>query len=575
MASSAHERDDDLNLPVEEDYEHLIEDYSHLAPPTEGELLQGRVVKVTPVEVIVDFGYKLEGLVPIEQVRQPDGTVSFKVGDAIDVMIDRQGPQPDGYSLLSHSKASRLRIWDTLERAMREQLLVSGRVTERTKGGLMVDVGVPAFMPGSQVDMRPSHDLDQFLGQDIPVKVIKLNRRRGNVVVSRKMAIEEDVKVRKERALEHLEEGAIVSGTVKNLTEYGAFVDLGGIDGLLHVSDMSHGRVTHASEVVRVGDELTVKILKFDRAKERISLGLRQLTPDPWETLPERCPAGSKVVGRVMSITDYGAFIEIEPGVEGLIHISEMTWSRRMKHPSKVVKVGDEVEAVVLEVKPRDRRVSLGIKQLEADPWTTVAQRYSIGSVVEGRVRKLTEFGAFLEIEEGVDGLVHVSDLSWTKHVKDPTEVLRKGQVMQAVILNIDAPNRRLSLGVKQLQPDAWESFFRSHEVNDLVRGRVCRSAAFGLFVEVAPGVEGLCHKSEIPAMPDRGQAADALLPVGEEYDFKIIKLNEGERKIGLSLRAVAEEEERTRLEDYQRQAAAATMTIEEAMNRRGKGEGR
>jgi small subunit ribosomal protein S1 len=575
MASSAHERDEDLNFTVDEDYEHLIEDYSHLAPPTEGELLQGHVVKVTPQEVIVDFGYKLEGLVPIEQVRQPDGTIPFKPGDAIDVMIDRQGPQPEGYALLSHSKASRLRIWDTLERAMREQLLVSGRVTERTKGGLMVDVGVPAFMPGSQVDMRPSHDLDQFLGQDIPVKVIKLNRRRGNVVVSRKMAIEEDVKVRKERALEHLQEGAVVSGTVKNLTEYGAFVDLGGIDGLLHVSDMSHGRVTHASEVVRVGDELTVKILKFDRAKERISLGLRQLSPDPWETLPARCPAGSKVVGRVMSITDYGAFIEIEPGVEGLIHISEMTWSRRMKHPSKVVKVGDQVEAVVLEVKPRDRRVSLGIKQLEADPWTTVAQRYSIGSVVEGRVRKLTEFGAFLEIEEGVDGLVHVSDLSWTKHVKDPTEVLRKGQVMQAVILNIDAPNRRLSLGVKQLQPDAWESFFRSHEVNDLVRGRVCRSAAFGLFVEVAPGVEGLCHKSEIPAMPDRGQTGDALLPVGEEYDFKIIKLNEGERKIGLSLRAVAEEEERTRLEDYQRQAAAATMTIEEAMNIRGKGEGR
>jgi small subunit ribosomal protein S1 len=575
MASSAHERDEDLNFTVDEDYEHLMEDYSHLAPPTEGELLQGHVVKVTPQEVIVDFGYKLEGLVPIEQVRQPDGTIPFKSGDAIDVMIDRQGPQPEGYALLSHSKASRLRIWDTLERAMREQLLVSGRVTERTKGGLMVDVGVPAFMPGSQVDTRPSHDLDQFLGQDIPVKVIKLNRRRGNVVVSRKMAIEEDLKVRKERALEHLEEGAVVSGTVKNLTEYGAFVDLGGIDGLLHVSDMSHGRVMHASEVVRVGDELTVKILKFDRAKERISLGLRQLTPDPWETLPARCPAGSKVVGRVMSITDYGAFIEIEPGVEGLIHISEMTWSRRMKHPSKVVKVGDQVEAVVLEVKPRDRRVSLGIKQLEADPWTTVAQRYSIGSVVEGRVRKLTEFGAFLEIEEGVDGLVHVSDLSWTKHVKDPTEVLRKGQVMQAVILNIDAPNRRLSLGVKQLQPDAWESFFRSHEVNDLVRGRVCRSAAFGVFVEVAPGVEGLCHKSEIPAMPDRGQTGDALLPVGEEYDFKIIKLNEAERKIGLSLRAVAEEEERTRLEDYQRQAAAATMTIEEAMNIRGKGEGR
>lgn len=575
MASGANEQDTDLNVTVEEDYEHLIEDYSHLAPPTDGELLQGHVVKVGAQELIVDFGYKLEGVVPIDQVRQPDGSIPFKSGDPIDVMVDRQGPPQEGYVLLSHSKASRLRIWDTLEQAMRDQLLVSGRVVERTKGGLMVDVGVPAFMPGSQVDVRPAHDLDQFLGQDIPVKVIKLNRRRGNAVVSRKLAIEEDLKVRKERALEHLAEGSVLTGTVKNLTEYGAFVDLGGIDGLLHVSDMSHGRVTHPSEVVSVGDELTVKILKFDRAKERISLGLRQLSPDPWETLPQRCPPGSRVVGRVMSITDYGAFVEIEPGVEGLIHISEMTWSRRMKHPSKVVKVGDHVEAVVIEVKPRDRRVSLGIKQLEADPWTTVADRYSIGSVVEGRVRKLTEFGAFLEIEEGVDGLVHVSDLSWTKHVKDPTELVRKGQVMQAVILNIDAPNRRLSLGVKQLQPDAWESFFRSHEVNDLVRGRVCRSAAFGLFVEVAPGVEGLCHKSEIPAMPDRGQTTDALLPVGEEYDFKIIKMNEAERKIGLSLRAVAEEEERARLEDYQRQAAAATMTIEEAMNMRGKGEGR
>src|SRR5580698_4183474 len=341
MASGANEQESDLNLTVDEDYEHLIEDYSHLAPPTDGELLQGHVVKVGPQEIIVDFGYKLEGVVPIDQVRLPDGTVPFKAGDPIDVMIDRHGPQPEGYALLSHSKASRLRIWDTLERAMREQLLVSGRVTERTKGGLMVDVGVPAFMPGSQVDMRPSHDLDQFLGQDIPVKVIKLNRRRGNVVVSRKMAIEEDLKVRKERALEHLEEGAVVSGTIKNLTEYGAFVDLGGIDGLLHVSDMSHGRVTHPNEVVRVGDEVTVKILKFDRTKERISLGMRQLSPDPWETLPARCPAGSKVVGRVMSITDYGAFVEIEPGVEGLIHISEMTWSRRMKHPSRVVKAGD------------------------------------------------------------------------------------------------------------------------------------------------------------------------------------------------------------------------------------------
>jgi small subunit ribosomal protein S1 len=342
--ATADERDVDVSFAGEEDYEHLIEDYSHLAPPSEGELLQGHVVKVTPQEVIVDVGYKLEGLVPIEQLRQPDGTVTIKAGDTIDVMIDRHGQQPEGYVLLSYSKASRLRIWETLEQAMRDQLLVSGRVLERTKGGLMVDVGVPAFMPGSQVDVRPIHDLDQFVGQDIPVKVLKINRRRGNVVVSRKTAIEEELQSRKHTALEHLAEGAVVSGVVKNLTEYGAFVDLGGIDGLLHVSDMSHGRVTHPSEVVHAGDEITVKILRFDRDKERISLGLRQLTPDPWETLPQRCPPGSRVIGRVMSITDYGAFVEIERGVEGLIHISEMTWSRRMKHPSKVVKSGDQVE---------------------------------------------------------------------------------------------------------------------------------------------------------------------------------------------------------------------------------------
>src|ERR1700674_1601828 len=571
--ATADERDVDVSFAGEEDYEHLIEDYSHLAPPSEGELLQGHVVKVTPQEVIVDVGYKLEGLVPIEQLRQPDGTVAIKAGDTIDVMIDRHGQQPEGYVLLSYSKASRLRIWETLEQAMRDQLLVSGRVLERTKGGLMVDVGVPAFMPGSQVDVRPIHDLDQFVGQDIPVKVLKINRRRGNVVVSRKTAIEEEMQSRKHTALEHLAEGAVVTGVVKNLTEYGAFVDLGGIDGLLHVSDMSHGRVGHPSAVVHVGEEITVKVLKFDRERERISLGIRQLRPDPWESLIERYPPGSRVIGRVMTTTDYGAFMEIEPGVEGLIHISEMTWSRRMKHPTKLVKVGDQVEAVVLEVKVRDRRVSLGIKQLEADPWTTVGTRYSIGSVVEGRVRKLTDFGAFLEIEDGVDGLVHVSDLSWVKHIKHPSELLKKGQMMQAVILSIDAPNRRLSLGVKQLQPDAWESFFRAHEVSDVVRGRVCRACNFGVFVELAPGVEGLCHRSEIPTASDR-RHDEPSLPIGEEMDFKVVKLNEPEKKIGLSVRALADDEEKTRLEDYQRHAAAATMTIEEVMNIRVKGEG-
>jgi small subunit ribosomal protein S1 len=575
MAIQSDEQNVDTSVSTEEtEYEQLIDGYSHFAPPHEGELLQGRVLNVTDKDVIVDFGYKSEGLVPIEQFVLPDGSTHVRAGDAIDVMVDRSGVQPEGYILLSHEKASKLRSWDNLEKAHRENLIVSGRVMGRIKGGLTVDVGVVAFMPGSQVDVRPLHNLETFVGKDIPVKVVKLNRRRGNVVVSRKMAIEEDLVARKSAALDEIAEGAVVTGTVKNLTDYGAFIDLGGIDGLLHVSDMSYGRVNHPSEVISAGDQITVKVLKFDRGKERISLGLKQLVPDPWDAIESNYPMGGRVIGRVVSVTDYGAFVELEAGVEGLIHISEMTWSRRMKHPSKVVKVGDQVEAVVLEVKPRDRRVSLGIKQLEADPWTTVAERYSIGSVIEGRVRKLTDFGAFIEIEEGIDGLVHISDLSWTKRVKHPSELLKKGQLVQAVILNIDAPNRRLSLGVKQLQPDAWESFFRTHMVGDIVRGRVCRAASFGAFVELAPGVEALCHRSEIPSAADR-RGDEAPLPVGEEMDFKVIKMNEAEKKIGLSLRALSEDEERSRLDDYQRQAAAATLTIEEVMNTRSKGEGR
>jgi len=556
------------------DYEQLLDDFTHYSPPVEGEVLQGHVLKVTDKEVIVDFGYKSEGLVPIGQFIQPDGSVQVQPGDAIDVVIDRHGAEVEGYILLSHEKAARLRAWENLERAYRENLLVSGRVLGKTKGGLSVDVGVKAFMPGSQLDVRPGHNLDSFIGQDIPVKIVKLNRRRGNVVVSRKLAVEEETAARKSAVMDVLAEGAVVTGVVKNLTDYGAFVDLGGIDGLLHVSDLSYGRVGHPSEVVHVGDRLTVKILKFDREKERISLGLKQVLPDPWESVGERYPPRTRVIGRIVSITDYGAFVELEPGVEGLIHISEMTWSRRMKHPSKVVKVGDQVEAVVLGVQGRERRISLGIKQLEPDPWTTLDQRYSVGSVVEGRVRKLTDFGAFIEIEEGIDGLVHVSDLSWTKRIKHPSELLKKGQTVQAVILHIDAGNRRLSLGIKQLQPDAWETFFRAHQVGDIVRGKVCRMANFGLFVELAPGVEGLCHNSEIPGAPGRNRDEPAL-PLGEEFDFKIIRLNEAEKRIGLSVRAVAEDEERTRLEDYQRQAAAATLTIEEVINLKGRGETR
>jgi small subunit ribosomal protein S1 len=574
MASNEDDRQiESQSQAADVEYAQLLDDYSHYAPPADGELLHGHVVKITDKEVIVDFGYKSEGLVPIEQVQSSDGTIPFQPGDPIEVMVDHSGERPQGYVLLSHKRASQIRAWDNLERAHKENLTISGRVLSKTKGGLIVDVGVEAFMPGSQIHTRPVHNLDAFIGQDIPVKVVKVNRRRGNVVVSRRMAVADEETVRKSHALENIQEGSIVTGVVKNLTDYGVFVDLGGIDGLLHVSDMSYGRITHPSEMLHAGDEITVKVLKFDRDKERISLGLKQVNPDPWEAIEQHYAIGSRVIGRVVSITDYGAFVELQPGVEGLIHISEMTWSRRMKHPSRVVKVGDQVEAVVLDVKPKDRRISLGIKQLEPDPWTTVAERYSVASVVEGRVRKLTDFGAFIEIEDGIDGLVHISDLSWTKRVAHPSEVLKKGQLVQAAVLHIDAANRRLSLGIKQLQPDAWETFFRSHQVGDVVRGRATRASNFGIFVELMPGVEGLCHNSEIPPSAER-KKGDPLITLGQEYDFKIIKMNEAEKKIGLSVRAVSEDEERTRLEDYQRQAAAATMTIEEVMNVRGHGDG-
>ncbi len=560
------QNDGQVDHSIPEDYENLLEDYTHFAPPSADEVLQGTVLGITTKEVIIDFGYKSEGIVPIEQFQSPSGEVSVQTGDVVDVMIDH-GPPVEGYVLLSHTRAARLRIWDNLEKAYNEQLVLSGHVLGRVKGGLAVDIGIKAFMPGSQADPRPIHNLDSLVGQDIPVKIIKLNRRRGNVVVSRKIAVEEEINVRKNVTLEHLQEGAVVTGVVKNLTDYGAFIDLGGIDGLLHVTDMSFGRVTHPSELLHVGDEISVKVLKFDKNRERVSLGIKQLEPDPWESVIERYVVNTRVIGRVVNVTDYGAFVELEAGVEGLIHISEMTWSRRMKHPSKVVKPGDQVEAVILEVHPKDRRISLGLKQLEPNPWTTIDSRYSVGSVVEGRVRNMTDFGAFIEIEEGIDGLVHVSDLSWIKRVKHPSEILKKGQIVQAVILNIDSSQHRLSLGIKQLQPDAWETYFQIHQVGDTVHGRVCRLASFGAFVELAEGVEGLCHFSEVPGYTGRRALEEPPITVGQELDFKIIKMSEAEKKIGLSLRAVADDEEKTRLEDYQRQAAAATTTIEEVMS--------
>ena len=570
MAVPSDEHVEIAGAPDESDYQAFLDNYSSQFTSGEGEGYHGHVLSVSDKEVIVDIGRKIEGLVPANQFPNVDGLPSVKKGDVVEVVIDRTGPPVEGYILLSYERAHRKQIWEQLEHATSEGTPVHGRVVEKIKGGLAVDIGVIAFLPSSQVEVRPIHNLDSYVGQEFDLSILKLNRRRGNAVVSRRVLLEHDLQARKTQALSSLSEGAEVTGVVKNLTDYGAFVDIGGIDGLLHVSDLSYGNVTHPSTILKVGEQISVKVLKFDRQNERISLGLKQMRPDPWADVAERYAPQSRVLGRIVSVTDYGAFVELEPGVEGLIHISEMTWSRRMKHPAKIVNSGDEVEAVVLEVKPRERRISLGIKQLEADPWTTIADRYSIGSVVEGRVRKLADFGAFVEIEDGIDGLVHVSDMSWTAHVKHPSELVKKGQVVQAVVLLIDAPNRRLSLGIKQLQPDNWETFFRTHQVGDTVKGRVCRAAPFGVFVELLPGVEGLCHRTEMVGASSKQStqkgSEEMTLPVGEELNFKVIKMIETQKRIVLSLREMNEEVERNRLDDYQRQAAVATSTVGEAI---------
>jgi small subunit ribosomal protein S1 len=509
-------------------------------------VVSGTVIKHTDKHLIVDVGLKSEGMVPLEQVVDHTGAVKFNAGDVIDVVIERE--EPEGGYLVSYEKAQRMRVWDVIEKAANEKTPVIGTVVSRVKGGLTVDIGLKAFLPGSQLEIRPVRNLDGYLGQQIEVRVIKLNKKRGNVVVSRKEILEEEQNAKRSTTLEQLGEGAVLTGTVKNLTDYGAFVDLGGIDGLLHITDMSWGRLTHPRDLVNVGDEIQVKVLKFDKDKQRVSLGFKQLTPDPWLDATERYPVGAHVKGRVLSVTDYGAFVELEQGIEGLVHLSEMTWSKRLKHPSKLVKPGDEVETVVLSVNPADRRISLGMKQLMDNPWENLTERYPAGTVVEGRVRNLTDFGAFIEIEDGIDGLVHVSNLSWTKRVKHPSEIVKKGEKVKAVVLGVEPQNRRLSLGIKQLQPDVWESFFASHRVGDIVHGKVLRTAQFGAFVEIAEGVEGLCHISEAG---DEG-GGPSKLETGLEHDFKIIKINVEEKKVGLSLRAVSgHEASRAEVQDY------------------------
>src|ERR1700690_2779239 len=567
--------------PSMEDFATALETFEQEQAQTEAalneeQIVTGTVLKVTAQYVVVDVGYKSEGVVQVAEFQDSEGNVTVKRGDEIAVMRE-PGHTEEGYIHPSYEKAQRLRAWDDIEKAFNDKASVKARVIDRIKGGLTVDIlGARAFLPGSQVDLRPVRNLDGLKGQEIEVRIIKLNKKRGNIVASRKQLLDEEQSEKRGKTLEQMHEDAIMTGTVKNLTDYGAFVDLGGIDGLLHIADMSWGRLTHPHDLVQVGDQIQVKVLKFDREKQRVSLGFKQLTPDPWLDAAERYPISAHVRGRVISVTDYGAFIELEQGIEGLVHVSEMTWSKRMKHPSKLVNVGDQVEAVVLNVNPTERRISLGLKQLESNPWETLHEKFPVGTVVEGKVRNLTEFGAFIEIEDGIDGLVHVSNLSWTKRVKHPSEVLKKGDKVKAIVLAIEPEQRRLSLGVKQLQPDAWDTFFEQHRVGDVIHGKVLRLASFGAFVEIADGVEGLCHNSEAV----EGDGSPLKLEPGMEHEFKIIKMNPAEKKVGLSIRAVGEEATRADVESYKAPAATSSSsgsgsTIGEFMSwKRSSGEG-
>ncbi|MGB6876786.1 MAG: 30S ribosomal protein S1 [Candidatus Acidiferrales bacterium] len=571
-AATAEESSPEPQEP-QEPMEQLIEQYAVPEPAATGsEVFEGRVIAVNDLGLVIDVGGKFEGLVPAQEFVETGG-IHFAPGDLIEV--ERLAEHKDGYVLLSHVRAHRRMVWERIESSHKEGRTLTGKIVDRIKGGLVVDIGVRAFLPASQLDLRPTHDLEAWKDREIECRVLKLNRKRGNVVVSRRAILEEEQKKQRSALADSLSEGSVVTGKVKNITDYGAFVDLGGLDGLLHISDLVWGRITHPSEAVSQGQEIQVQILKFDKEKMRISLGRKQLLPDPWAAVPERFPVGSRVHGKIMGVTDYGAFVQIEPGVEGLVHVSEMSWSKRAKHPSKLVNPGDDVEVVVLDLNSEQRRISLGLKQTQPDPWAGIPEKYPVGSVVTGRVRNLAEFGAFIEIEEGIEGLIHVSDFSWKERVKHPSEKLKKGEEVQAKVLKIDGEHRRLSLGLKQLN-DIWANWFEAHKLNEILRGKVARNTSFGAFVELADGIEGLCHISEIEERRPKGesgdrnksksQAAKPALAEGSEYDFKVIRLDPVQRKISLSYRAARKQVERQEIAAFRSSKSSPTATIGDAI---------
>ena len=528
------------------EFEALFEESLRTVKP--GGVVKGRVVGVTSTHVLIDVGYKSEGQIPIHEFTDRQGNVTVKVGDDVDVYFDSSESEGGGI-VLSRQRAENLKIWEDLEKAFNEGLGVEGQIVGKVKGGFKVDVGVPGFLPGSHVDIRPNRNLDRFVGTKDRFAILKFNRARGNVVVSRRALLEQERDSLKQEILKILEEGVILEGTVKNITGYGAFVDLGGIDGILHISDMSWGRINHPSEIVQVGEKVKVVVLKFDAEKERISLGMKQLNPDPWHTVADKYPVGSRVQGKVISLMDYGAFVELESGIEGLIHISEMSWTRKVAHPSKILSVGQQVEVVVLNVDPGHRRISLGLKQIMANPWEAAKEQYPVGTVVKGPVRNITDFGIFVGIEEGIDGLVHISDLHWTKKIKHPSELYKKGDIVEAKVLGVNVENERFSLGIKQLAPDPWKVVADRYPVGSKIKGQVTSVPDFGVFVRIEEGVEGLIHVSQLSS--ERVDKPSSLFKVGDDVEAEVVSIDPADRKIGLSVRALRRTEERQEMESY------------------------
>ncbi|MFH1135257.1 MAG: 30S ribosomal protein S1 [Pseudomonadota bacterium] len=536
----------------------------------EGEVLKGYVVQVDKEHVMVDIGSKSEGRIPIHEFLDKNGNPTVQVGDEVEALLVRWDDE-DGEILLSKDKAAKIKVWEEISRIYNEDGVIEGKITSRVKGGLSVDIGVPAFLPGSQVDLRPVKNLESLVGELHNFKILKYNKRRGNVVLSRRALLEEERTEMKAQTIENLEENSIIEGSVKNITEYGVFVDLGGIDGLLHITDMSWGRVGHPSELFKVGDVIRVKVLQFDRDRERVSLGLKQLSEDPWNSAALSYPVGSKVRGKVVSLADYGAFIEVAEGVEGLIHVSEMSWTRKIRNPAKVLNVGDLVECVVLNIDAHNKRISLGMKQVEPNPWDVVAEKYPVGTTIEGKIKNITDFGVFIGIDEGIDGLVHISDISWTKRYKHPSEVFKKGDSVRAVVLNIEKENERFSLGIKQLESDPWELVPQRYPVGSRVTGTVTNITDFGLFIELEEGIEGLVHVSE--AGRHKGKSLRELYSLGDVISAKVINVSVGDRKIGLSIKRMKKEEEQAYYKDYvDNRGSGATGSLgeqlQQALNR-------